>query len=215
MFERYAEKTRRVIFFARYEAGETGSPLIDTEHLLLGVMHELDLCQLLDLSASIETIRKLIALKVPNRDRIPTTLATPFSESAKRALTFAAEEAGTQRVIPGHILLGLLREENCLAQQILTEVGVTLDSTRVRVAEQTGEQPSVSALKSPVFGTAVPNKEFQQAVSGAIEEATLLLSTAARPEHLLLGLLRNEHSLAAKILHEAGLDLSSIRRKLQ
>lgn len=40
MFERYTEKARRVIFFARYEASQYGSPVIDTEHLLLGLLRE-------------------------------------------------------------------------------------------------------------------------------------------------------------------------------
>ena len=40
MFERYTEKARRVIFFGRYEASQFGSPCIETEHLLLGLLHE-------------------------------------------------------------------------------------------------------------------------------------------------------------------------------
>ena len=40
MFERYTEKARRVIFFARYEASQFGSPCIETEHLLLGLLRE-------------------------------------------------------------------------------------------------------------------------------------------------------------------------------
>ena len=40
MFERYTEKARRIIFFARYEASQYGSPYIETEHLLLGIVRE-------------------------------------------------------------------------------------------------------------------------------------------------------------------------------
>ena len=40
MFERYTEKARRTVFFARYEASQFGSPVIDTEHLLLGLLRE-------------------------------------------------------------------------------------------------------------------------------------------------------------------------------
>ncbi len=40
MFERYSDKARRVIFFARYEASQSGTPAIDTEHLLLGILRE-------------------------------------------------------------------------------------------------------------------------------------------------------------------------------
>ncbi len=60
----------------------------------------------------------------------------------------------------------------------------------------------------------MPNEEFQKVVMDAIEEASLLRSTMAKPEHLLLGLLRNEGSLAEKILRQVGLDLASLHTKL-
>ena len=60
MFERYTEKARRVIFFARYEASQYGSPYIETEHLLLGLMREdKELAnRFLRQQGSIESIRK-------------------------------------------------------------------------------------------------------------------------------------------------------------
>jgi len=56
---------------------------------------------------------------------------------------------------------------------------------------------------------------FQKIVTDAIDEAGLLCSMSAKPEHLLLGMLRNEDSLAAQILREAGLDYEGVRRKLE
>ena len=62
MFERYTEKARRVIFFARYEASQYGSPYIETEHLLLGLMREDKALanRFLRQQGSIESIRKEI-----------------------------------------------------------------------------------------------------------------------------------------------------------
>ena len=62
MFERYTEKARRVIFFARYEASQYGSPYIETEHLLLGLMREDKALanRFLRSHGSIESIRKEI-----------------------------------------------------------------------------------------------------------------------------------------------------------
>src|SRR5215471_13238936 len=66
VFERYTEKARRVIFFARYEASQYGSQHIETEHLLLGLMREDNqlLGELRGRGATEETIRNWIALKV-------------------------------------------------------------------------------------------------------------------------------------------------------
>ena len=62
MFERYTEKARRVIFFARYEASQFGSPYIETEHLLLGLLREDKTManRFLRSQAALESIRKQI-----------------------------------------------------------------------------------------------------------------------------------------------------------
>ena len=62
MFERYTEKARRIIFFARYEASQFGSPYIETEHLLLGLLREDKTLtnRFLRSRASVESIRKQI-----------------------------------------------------------------------------------------------------------------------------------------------------------
>ena len=220
MFERYSEKARRVIFFARYEASKFGSPAIDTEHLLLGLLRESkDLLLSLAPSADAETIREQIRLRVSVRGEVPTSVELPFSESSKGVLNFAIEEAdrlGSKTISVQHLLLGLMREENCLAQRILAELGVTLEAARQTAAGWTekGGGPPAFNLTGGVSGRAVPNEEFHRAVMDAIDEATLLRSPSAKPEHLLLGLLRNESSLATRLLREAGLDLDSVRRKL-
>ncbi len=112
-FDRYSDKARRVIFFARYEASEFGSPAIDTEHLLLGILREFqDLLLAVAPSAEAETIREQIRLQAPTRDKIPTSVDLPFSESAKGVLNSASEEAdrlGSRTISTHHLLLGLLR----------------------------------------------------------------------------------------------------------
>jgi len=68
MFERYTEKARRVIFFARYEASQFGSPYIETEHLLLGLLREDKALtnRFLRSHASVESIRKQIEATPPS-----------------------------------------------------------------------------------------------------------------------------------------------------
>ena len=73
MFERYTEKARRVIFFARYEASQYGSPYIETEHLLLGLLREDKAlsARILPVEAAAK-IRTAIDARTLRREGIPT-----------------------------------------------------------------------------------------------------------------------------------------------
>jgi uncharacterized protein (TIGR02246 family) len=139
MFERYTEKARRVIFFSRYEASQYGSPTIETEHLLLGIVREEPqlMTRLLD-DVDIESrIRQEVEKRVTVHDRLPTFAEVPLSLDSKKILNFAAEEAqdlGQRHVGPEYLLLGILRVDKCVAAEILRAQGVTLDSARKRIA---------------------------------------------------------------------------------
>jgi ATP-dependent Clp protease ATP-binding subunit ClpC len=95
MFERYTEKARRVIFFARYEASQFGSPYIETEHLLLGLLREDKALtnRFLRSHASVESIRKQIEAHTTIREKVSTSVDLPLSNECKRVLAYAAEEA--------------------------------------------------------------------------------------------------------------------------
>lgn len=117
MFERYTEKARRTIFFARYEASQYGSPSIESEHLLLGLMRE-DRAP----ATRIESIRKEIESHITIRERISTSVEMPLSHECERILKYAAEEAerlGDKHVGTEHLLLGIRREDQCWAARIL------------------------------------------------------------------------------------------------
>jgi hypothetical protein len=139
VFERYTEKARRVIFFGRYEASQFGSPCIETEHLLLGLVREdKELAnRYLKSTAAIESIRKQIEQHVHLRGKVGLSVDLPLSHECKRILAFGAEEAerlGHKHIGTDHILLGILREENCFAAQILQERGLRLSPLRNEVA---------------------------------------------------------------------------------
>ena len=216
MFERFSDKARRVIFFARYEASQFGSPAIGTEHLLLGIVREAQKLLLsLSPSATGERIRERVGELVPLGAKIPTTVELPFSEPARRALNFALEEAdrlGDQTISTRHLVMGLLREEDSPAQKILVELGVTLEAARQK--SRAGDETAPETIHLHATGMPVPNRDFESVLNDAIEQARLLRSMSAKPEHLLLALLRTEGS-AAEILREAGLDYASVRRKLE
>lgn len=139
MFERYTEKARRVIFFARYEASQFGSPFIETEHLLLGLLREDKALtnRFLHRHDSVEAIRKQIDSRTIIREKVSTTVDLPLSAEGKRVLAYAAEEAerlSHKHIGSEHLLLGLLREENCFAAQLLRERGLEIKSVREDIA---------------------------------------------------------------------------------
>src|SRR6266705_2266495 len=142
MFERYTERARRVIFFARYEASQFGSTTIETEHLLLGLIREdKNLTnRFLRNHSSIESIRKEIEGRTTIREKASTSIDLPLSNECKRILTYAAEEADKlshKFIGTGHLFLGVLREQDCFAAKLLRERGIALEMAR----EQIGSNP--------------------------------------------------------------------------
>jgi ATP-dependent Clp protease ATP-binding subunit ClpC len=145
MFERYTEKARRVIFFARYEASQFGSPYIETEHLLLGLLREDKALtnRFLRSHASVESIRKQIEGHTTIREKVSTSVDLPLSNECKRVLAYAAEEAerlSHKHIGTEHLLLGLLREEKCFAAEILHERGLRLSTIREDLARTSQEK---------------------------------------------------------------------------
>jgi ATP-dependent Clp protease ATP-binding subunit ClpC len=154
MFERYTEKARRVIFFARYEASQFGSPYIETEHLLLGLLREDKALtnRFLRSHASVDSIRKQIETHTTIREKVSTSVDLPLSNECKRVLAYAAEEAerlGHKHIGTEHLLLGLLREEKCFASEILQERGLKLAQIREELGRVTQEKAPQQQQQRP------------------------------------------------------------------
>lgn len=150
MFERYTEKARRVIFFARYEASQLGSCRIETEHILLGLLREdKALASQFFPGAEMVTegIRKEIEGISSGGAKVSTSVELPLSDESKRVLSHASEEAQNMMsayIGTEHILLGLLREEASVAAVLLAEKGLRLQHVR---SELSGKVPNQSAPK--------------------------------------------------------------------
>jgi ATP-dependent Clp protease ATP-binding subunit ClpC len=152
MFERYTEKARRVIFFARYEASQFGSPFIETEHLLLGLLREDKALtnRFLRSHASIESIRKQIEGRTPIREKVSTSVDLPLSQECKRVLAYAAEEAerlAHKHIGTEHLLLGLLREDKSFAAEILHERGLRLSTLREELSRVQSDKAATARPK--------------------------------------------------------------------
>ena len=152
MFERYTERARRVIFFARYEASQFGSHTIETEHLLLGLCREDK--QVLDLvGQSISDIRKSVEDKLERQPKVPTAIDLPLSNECKRILAYAGEESerlNHRHIGTEHLLLGILRESACAAAELLKERGANVETLRETLAKKPpSELESWSSLAHP------------------------------------------------------------------
>jgi ATP-dependent Clp protease ATP-binding subunit ClpC len=140
MLENLTERARRTLFFARYEAAQTGASAIGSEHLLLGLLREGDEAiehLLIRLHVDPAALR---AQLVPAGSAPGSQSASelPLAEDGRRVLVLAAHEAeilGQPAVGNEHVLLGLLRLEACAAARALAAQDVTLQSAREELAE--------------------------------------------------------------------------------
>jgi ATP-dependent Clp protease ATP-binding subunit ClpC len=172
MFERYTEKARRVIFFARYEASQLGASAIEAEHILLGLLREDKglASRFLRSLTAIEAIRREIESRAVIRDKVSTSVELPLSQEARRILNYAAEESerlGHRHIGTEHLLLGLLREESSLAAELLAERGLRLhhvrdelirSSTAERIQQAKKETPHIAEFSRDLTEMALAGK---------------------------------------------------------
>ncbi len=154
MFERYTEKARRVIFFARYEALQYGSLVISPEHILLGLMREDKTMSArffpFRSGLTVDAIRREIEGRIVLREKMPQSAELHLAPETKRILAFAHEESERLRsriIGTEHLLLGLLREDTSIASEVLYGQGVRLQSVREEISRQTG-LPTFSASET-------------------------------------------------------------------
>lgn len=150
MFERYTEKARRIIFFARYEASQSGSMYIEPGHLLLGLMREdrdVACGALKPHPDDLDALRR--QLTRPGAEKISTSVDMSLSVSSKRILAYAAEEsdkANDPTIATVHVLMGLLREQDVVATPFLEGRGITL----VKLREQISSPPAAEKIEKKV-----------------------------------------------------------------
>ena len=153
MFERYTEKSRRSVFFARYEASRFASGQIETEHLLLGLLREnKTLFKFLSIGTTYEALEKELFPQTQVQNSIPTSVDLPLSNESKRVLQHAADEADGLKhnhIGTEHLLLGLLREKKSPAARVLRKYGAELSGIRKRIAQSPEEELLCPILRWP------------------------------------------------------------------
>jgi ATP-dependent Clp protease ATP-binding subunit ClpC len=132
MLEKFSEEARRVVTDAHEEASRFGSTVIQTEHLLLGLIREdVGLTNRLNLTA--DEIRNDLKIRAPIRVKVPASGDLPLSEQSRSALNKAADlsdRLSDEHVTTEHILFGLLAEHRSTAAEILREHGIRLEIPR-------------------------------------------------------------------------------------
>jgi ATP-dependent Clp protease ATP-binding subunit ClpC len=153
VFERFTDRARRVVVLAQQEARNLDHNYIGTEHLLLGLVSEgegIAALALGQLGISLERIRSDVEAIV-GRGSKPQPGHIPFTPRAKKVLELSLREAlqlGHSYIGTEHILLGLVREGEGVAAQVLERLGADLDRVRETVVELTPGS-SESAGRSP------------------------------------------------------------------
>ncbi len=140
MFERFTDRARRVVVLAQEEAKMLNHNYIGTEHILLGLIHEgegVAAKALESLDISLESVREQVQ-DIIGQGQQPATGHIPFTPRAKKVLELSLREAlqlGHNYIGTEHILLGLIREGEGVAAQVLVKLGADLGKVRQQVIQ--------------------------------------------------------------------------------
>jgi ATP-dependent Clp protease ATP-binding subunit ClpC len=160
MFERFTDRARRVVVLAQEEARMLNHNYIGTEHILLGLIHEgegVAAKSLEALNVSLESVRQQVEEIIGQGQQAPSG-HIPFTPRAKKVLELSLREAlqlGHNYIGTEHILLGLIREGEGVAAQVLVKLGADLNRVRQQVIQllsgYSGKEPLTSG--APAEGT--------------------------------------------------------------
>src|ERR1700677_3054791 len=140
MFERFTDRARRVVVLAQEEARMLNHNYIGTEHILLGLIHEgegVAAKALESLGISLEAVRQQVEEIIGQGQQAPSG-HIPFTPRAKKVLELSLREAlqlGHNYIGTEHILLGLIREGDGVAAQVLVKLGADLNRVRQQVIQ--------------------------------------------------------------------------------
>lgn len=192
---------RKALGMAREEAIRLQHDYVGTEHLLLGLIHErksVAAAVLTNLSVDLEQVQERVVESVRCGQAIIALGELPYTSRAKKVLELTMTEArhfGHDYVGTEHLLLGLLREEQGIAAEVLGQLGVLLEDARGETANLLGDNEP-------------PGSRFSRSVDEDLDPARLSLSDPER-QQILVGLLRPAAMSALRLgadsqdLHEA------------
>jgi ATP-dependent Clp protease ATP-binding subunit ClpA len=226
-------RTKRIIEYAIDEARKLGHGGVNTEHLLLGLVRDtgsIAAGALEGAGVSLESVRAKVIeiLGQPTTDPAPppsphslTTFGSfgrnldRFNDRAKRVLAIAQEEAvrlNHNYVGTEHLLLGLVREGESVAANVLNTLGVELSKVRTAVEFIIGPGDAANMPSSPNEITISPRAKT--VIEFAMDEARKLDHRHVGPEHLLLGLVREGQGIASGVIESLGVTMAKVRQQV-
>ena len=152
MFERFTEHARHVIELAKQEAQRIGNEFVGTEHLLWGLAkenHGVAAATLEHFNINLKPLRKDVEALLDSRPHVEVVEKLPQSPEVKAAIEHAIEEARLMHhnfVGTEHLLLGLLRDPETIAAQVLTNLGLKLDPARDVIRDLAAKQHAAAEL---------------------------------------------------------------------
>jgi ATP-dependent Clp protease ATP-binding subunit ClpC len=160
MFRRFTQRARNAVIYAQEEARQLNHPAIGTEHILLGLLKEgegVGARALLNMGIDLDRVRSEVTRVIGqgHGEAEPADGDLPVTPRAKKVFNLAFDEArlqGVNYVGTEHLLLALLREEEGVAGQVLTEMGVKLDHLRQQVMTLLGgdaQSPHTGVYQDP------------------------------------------------------------------
>ncbi len=183
MFERFTDRARRVVVLAQEEARMLNHNYIGTEHILLGLIHEgegVAAKALESLGISLEAVRQQVEEIIGQGQQAPSG-HIPFTPRAKKVLELSLREAlqlGHNYIGTEHILLGLIREGEGVAAQVLVKLGADLNRVRQQVIQL------LSGYQGKEPATAGGPAEGAPSTSLVLDQFGRNLTTAARENKL-------------------------------
>jgi len=216
MFERFTDRARRVVVLAQEEARHLRHGWIGTEHILLGLLAEEQgiARQALDaLGVHAESVREEIRRIVPPGEDTPVG-HVPFTPRAKKVLELSLREAlqlGHNYIGTEHILLGVARQGEGVAAQVLAGRGAGLDRVRSQVLLLMSATPGQAPAQ--VRRWRAPQTAAGDAVLGRAR--ALAGGRPAGSQHYLLAILEDPRSLASKVLSSFGLTAEEVAARVE
>ncbi|OKL48400.1 NDP-hexose 4-ketoreductase [Boudabousia liubingyangii] len=190
MFERFTDRARRVVVLAQDEARNLNHNYIGTEHLLLGLIAEgegIAAKALKSKDVTLEAVREQV-IEIIGKGSTETTGHIPFTPRGKKVFELALREAlqlGHNYIGTEHLLLGLLREGDGVASQVLTKLGVDLNELRKAVMQLLSgySSPTEEGKETVGVGGSSSGVNAQRA-SAILEQFGRNLTTAAMEKRL-------------------------------
>jgi ATP-dependent Clp protease ATP-binding subunit ClpA len=217
-------RAKKAIEYARDEARRLGQDYVDTQHLLLGLLHEHDgvAAQVLkNLGLNLEDVRwEVLSLFVAasmdkpagaDAERKWATFRR-FTDRARKVMALASREArrlnhdylGTE-----HVLLGLVEEGSGVGANILKNMGLDLRKVRHEVEKLVKSGPDMITM-----GKLPQTPSVKKVIQFSIQESHSLGHSEVGTEHLLLGLIRDRNSTAASVLTNLGITSDDVRKEI-